>query len=247
MRIRFSGYQFAPSGLMLIFAVLSFALFVALGRWQLERAEYKRDIESRYLQRLGEPYRPIGLDAEPDRELIYRKVLLDGRYRMDRVLLVDNKLHRGQAGYHVLVPFELAGRETAVLVNRGWVAAGYDRSLLPALHAPLVDDQVKGIVTIPSSEGYRMGEVQLTGHWPQVIPYVDMARLQLGLDLQLLPYVIWLGEDVRDVYERDWQPVWSPPEKSEAYAVQWFSFDAIVVILLIVLNLKRIDTGKKHE
>jgi surfeit locus 1 family protein len=127
-----------------------------------------------------------------------------------------------------------------VLVNRGWVASGYDRQQLPQIRPPLQPTLVKGIVTIPDIRGFHMGQVRLTDQWPQVIPYIDLENIQRGLDFEILPYVIWLSPEVEDYYERDWNPVWSPPEKSEAYAMQWFSFAAIALLLFIVMNLKKI-------
>ena len=247
MRIRIQGYEFVPSQIMVFFAALFFCLFVALGNWQLQRAEIKRDIEQRYQSQLEQPYHYVALETQVDERLNYQKITLRGHYLEQRTLLVDNKLHQGQPGYHILQPYQLAGSRKIVLINRGWVAAGYDRSRLPEIRAVKDSGMVRGIVTIPTTEGFRMGQVDLGDSWPQRIPYIDMPKIQQGLEFDILPYVIWLAPEVDDFYIREWRPVWSPPEKSEAYAVQWFSFAAIVVLLFIVLNTRKVKTGNNDE
>ena len=86
-----------------------------------------------------------------------------------------------------------------------------------------------------------MGEIQMDQSWPKVIPFVDIEQLQGMYAGQLLPVMLWLSPQQDDFYERDWQPVWLVPEKSEAYAVQWFLFAIIATLLFIFLNLRKLD------
>jgi cytochrome oxidase assembly protein ShyY1 len=53
--------------------------------------------------------------------------------------------------------------------------------------------------------------------------------------------VLWMAPESRGNYLRDWHPVWLPPERSRAYAVQWFSFAGIALLLFILLNLRKIE------
>lgn len=239
MRIKNHHWHFVPSLFMSFLAIVLISLFIALGRWQLERAELKREIQDQYLRQLDRPYQFMRLNPEAEDAIAYSKIKLKGHYHSEHIFFVDNKVHQGQAGYHVLIPFFIQGGNRAVLVNRGWVAADFDRKVLPDIRAPIVPDQVLGLVTIPNTDGFRMGEVVMTGNWPLRIPYIDLDRIKPGMDYELLPYVIWLAPEVQDYYVRDWRPVWSPPEKSEAYAVQWFSFAFIIFILFVGLNFKK--------
>ncbi len=227
---------------MSLIAAAAFALFSVLGFWQLQRAGLKHEIEQRFESRLAEPWQFVQLDETVNPLLQYKKVELTGNYAPQFTLLLDNQVFRQQVGYQVLTPF-FVNRHQAVLVNRGWVALGPDRSVLPQIVAPKNLLRLQGTVTIPSAGGFRMGEVVISGQWPQRIPYIDLQKIQQGVDFELLPYVIWLSEETDDAYLRDWQPIWSSPEKSEAYALQWFSFAAITLILFIVLNLKKHPGG----
>ena len=248
MRIRLTlpglpGHQFSPAVSVSLIALLSFSLFIMLGLWQLERAELKREIEHRLLDQLQQPYQEFSLPLVIDESLAYRKIKLSGEYQQGRVILLDNQLYQSVTGYHVLMPFIIEGGDRAVLVNRGWVAAGSDRGLYPDIPAPKNRHDVRGIVTIPTVNSFRMGQLEMNGQWPQRVPFIDMQKIQQGLSIELLPYVIWQAVEMDDSLVRDWRPVWSSPEKSEAYALQWFSFALIVLFLFLLLNIKKRPVG----
>jgi surfeit locus 1 family protein len=247
VRMKILKGQFSPTWFMTLLAMTLFILFIALGRWQLERADLKRDIQNRFVEQLQQPYKHMVLESERDDSFAYRKIKLKGYYRTDQSILIDNRVHKGHAGYHILQPFFIDNTQRAVLVNRGWVAADYDRAILPDIKPPVVADQVEGVVTIPSTGGFRMGAVEITGSWPQRLPYIDLQKIQQGIKYELLPYVIWLSPDVQDYYVREWKPVWSSPEKSEAYATQWFSFAGIIFILYVALNFSKTSIRKQHD
>lgn len=232
--------QFRPAWWAVVLTALGVALFIALGMWQLQRAQLKEGIESRFEQRLAEPYQALrSVDELPDVE--YRKLRLQGRYDNSRNLLVDNQLHRGRAGYHVLTPLQLIDSDRIVLVNRGWVGWGASRDRLAPILDPLTVGAVSGIAHFPSEPALRMGGLILSEKWPQLIPYVDIDALQPAFDDNLLPFVLWLAPEVQGAYVRDWKPVWMRPEKSRAYAVQWFAFAFLALVFFIILNLRKIE------
>jgi cytochrome oxidase assembly protein ShyY1 len=85
-----------------------------------------------------------------------------------------------------------------------------------------------------------MGKVSIKDEWPQVIPFVDIDAMQVQFQNHLLPITIWLDPEQAGHYRRYWNPVWADPEKSRAYAWQWFAFAAISVVLFVGLNLRRV-------
>ena len=244
MRFRLANFYFEPSLVMTVLTIAAVSLFLVLGNWQLQRAEQKREIVDAYQARLLQPCRRSLPVSDVDQELAYSKVCVTGSYRLQQVVLVDNKLHQGAAGYHILVPFVPEHGRGAIWVNRGWVAAGVDRDRLPEILPPRESSRVEGILTIPSTAGFRMGQVEPDGNWPLRVPYIDLQKINPHIDAPMLGYVVWLDPEVDDYYVRDWQPVWSPPEKSEAYAAQWFSFAAIALLLYLVLNTRKYRMGE---
>lgn len=220
--------------------VAGVALFVALGLWQLERADYKESIELRFEQRLGDDYRVFNSNSDLA-DIEYRKLIVRGRYDNAHNILVDNQLHRGRAGYYVLTPLHLVDSDDIMLVNRGWAAWGESREQMPSITQPDNTDSVAGTATFPNEPALRLGEFQVSDGWPQLVPYVDIKILQPRYDGRLLPVVLWLAPEQPGHYLREWDPVWMRPEKSRAYATQWFAFALLAVVFFIILNLRKIE------
>ena len=247
--MKIAGRHFKPGLWAVALTVCGMTLFIALGLWQLERALLKESIEDRFQQRLSEPDRAISTDdlagGNPV-DLEYRKLMLRGSYDNSRNLLVDNQLHGGRAGYHVLTPLQLEGSDRIVLVNRGWAPWGGSRDDPPSVSMPVSAGGVAGIVYFPSESAFQMGTGALSDDWPQavryqLIPHVDIAALQATFEGRLLPWMLWLSPGQQDYYVRDWKPVWMRPEKSRAYAVQWFAFALVALVFFIIMNLRKIE------
>ena len=247
--MKIAGRQFKPGRWSVALTAVGMTLFIALGLWQLERAILKESIEDRFQQRLAEPYRTItpgDIAGGDSGDIEYRKLVLRGKYDNSRNLLIDNQVHRGQAGYHVLTPFELEDSDWIVLVNRGWAPWGESRDAPPSVTVPVSEGGVAGIAYFPSESAFQMGAGGLSEAWPQpvqyqLIPYVDIDALQAGFEGRLLPLMLWLSPEQQGYYVRDWKPVWMRPEKSRAYAVQWFAFALVALVFFIVMNLRKIE------
>ena len=100
------GRRFKPAWWSIVLTVAGMALFISLGLWQLDRAALKEAIEARFQQRLAEDYQ-VWTEPRKDEDIEYRRLILHGRYDNRRSLLIDNQLHRGRAGYHVVTPLQL--------------------------------------------------------------------------------------------------------------------------------------------
>jgi surfeit locus 1 family protein len=232
--------RFEPSWVMIIITLAALILFISLGFWQLDRAVFKDAIMKKFEARLDADYRQFE-SWESLSDIEFQKLIIRGHYDLGRTLLIDNQLHRGQAGYHVITPFILSGGDKIVLVNRGWVALGNSREQLPYIEVPAVDGSIRGIANIPVTGNFRMGKVSLGNKWPQVIPFLDIDAMQAQFKNRLWPIIIWLDPEQAGHYARHWNPVWLDPKKSRAYAWQWFAFAAISLVLFIGLNLKSVN------
>jgi surfeit locus 1 family protein len=106
-------------------AVLFFAIFVALGTWQLKRRVWKLDLIARVDQRVHAP--PVAAPGPARWTQVtaagdeYRHVTVDGTFLDQSQTLVQAVTTLG-AGYWVLTPLRTAD-SSIVLVNRGFVAA----------------------------------------------------------------------------------------------------------------------------
>lgn len=232
--------HFQPAWWSVALTLAAIVLFSGLGLWQLERAAYKETVQQTYQQRLAEDYQRFDADASM-LDLEFRKLRLVGEFDNAHSLLLDNQFYQRKAGYQVLTPLRLADSGRILLVNRGWIAPGDSRQHLPQILPPPPAPAVEGIVSFVDAGGYRLGEVELGEDWPQLIPFIDMSALQRQYSSDLLPLVLWLAPEQPDHYARDWSPVWADPDKSRAYATQWFSFAVVAGILFLIINLRKIE------
>jgi surfeit locus 1 family protein len=238
--MKIGGRVFRPRRWSALLTVVGASLFASLGFWQLERAAFKDSVQLKFEQRLALDYQALGGDDDLA-DVQYRKLKFNGRYRQGHHFLLDNQVHQGRAGYQVITPFHLTDSDYILLVNRGWAPWGDSRETLPRILPPPDSGEVSGIAFIPGEPALSLGGVALGEDWPQLIPYVDIAALRQQYSKQLLPMLLWMAPEQPDAYLRDWDPIWLPPEKSRAYAVQWFCFAALALILFVILNLRKTE------
>src|SRR5215203_2436541 len=104
-----------------IVALALAALFVRLGIWQLDRRAERRAYNARIVERLRAAPAPFAEVARAGDAARYHRVTITGTpdYAQERVL--GARTNGGSPGVHLLTPLRVAGSDTAVLVNRGWV------------------------------------------------------------------------------------------------------------------------------
>ena len=215
-------------------ALAGVAALLALGFWQLERAEWRRAQDAeREARRQLTPVYIAHFPAARLAALDGRRVRLRGRYR-ERQFLLDNRTRRRRPGYQVLTPFELAGHGQVILVDRGWIARGARRDRPPAAPAPAGELlQVAGTLRRPAANPLTdPAHLFERGGWPQVAQDLDYARMaeRLG-ELELVPAVLRLGPDEPHGYDRDWPAPPMTAERHAGYAVQWFALAGLLALL----------------
>lgn len=234
-------HRFSPGLIPSLMVALGLPILIALGFWQLDRAEQKSELVAAFQRMTDAP--PTALDAvwKDERPTQYRGVVVSGEYLAERNFLHDNKTHQGRAGYQVLTPLRIEGDEATVLVNRGWVPAGLTRDKLPVFETPRGRIEVQGMVYAPNEHQIVLGpEEAHGGAWPRIIQRIDFAALEEQLGVKLLAYTIRLSEQAPGGFVRDWRPLYGAgPDKHRAYAIQWFSFAVIFIVVYLAHGLKR--------
>jgi surfeit locus 1 family protein len=205
--------------------VILLPLFISLGLWQWRKAETKTAVQSELDSRSNDlavamPTAPVDADS-----LRHRRVALRGTYDASRQVLIDNRLYREQAGYHVITPLRLAGSEMHVLVNRGWVAAPPDHRILPATEVPPGTVELTGIAVVPTQRFFNLAP-QPTSGWDAVWQNLDLARFGSAVPYPLQPVVVQLDAAAPGGYVRDWPRPDERAERHRSYALQWFGFAA---------------------
>lgn len=231
-------YHFRPAWPATLGVAMLLPLFVSLGFWQLHRAEEKKTLMQQREQRQNEPVLQPR-EALAMKENRYRRVELSGEWDAGHQILLDNQIFNQQAGYQVLTPLRIAGTDDAVLVNRGWVSVGQDRRRLPDVALNQSHAQVSGMIDHFPGVGFKLkGAETPTAGWPAVVQLLDAERLSVHLGYRLLPYQVLLPPDAPGGYVRDWKQASLNPEKSQGYALQWFSFALVLSFLYVWLGFK---------
>ena len=237
-----------------LFTALLFPALIVLGFWQLDRADEKRELESRWAQRQAEtPVLLSELRAEPAANLAYRRVQLRGEFLPDHYLLLDNRMNRGRFGNEVIGLFALADTDQVVLVNRGWVPSDPARLEMPEVPLPDGVTEVIGHLYVSPGAPFLLASQQPEPPWPVRVQAVDMDELiplvaQVS-DAELYPWLVRIDPKQPAALTADWPVVNASPEKHQGYAVQWFSMAAVLLLffLLRISNLWQLLTRKTQE
>jgi surfeit locus 1 family protein len=110
-------------GFFVLFALLAAALFVRLGFWQLHRLGERKAVNATMGARFAAPVvdlRSLGSDTAAAR---FRRARAQGTPDYAHEIVIAARSHEGSPGVNILTPVRVAGSDTALLVNRGWVYA----------------------------------------------------------------------------------------------------------------------------
>jgi surfeit locus 1 family protein len=211
---------------------------VALGLWQLDRLQQKRDLNAAARSGLAEPTLPIDAalppSARPD-ALRYHRAIVTGTYDIDGEVILFGRTLDERPGNHVLTPLVLADG-SAIIVDRGWVPPELDTPPVSEVAPPPGEVDVEGVLF--ASEGDVPGQgrgASLPG--VDTIARLDLARLQAQLPYPIAPVYLLRQQPSASAASL---PRPAPlPELSEgphlSYAIQWFCFAAIALLGCAVL------------
>jgi len=243
MKLIIGNWCFCPRLVTSLLALIFFSLFISLGFWQLDRADYKRTLYSDFENRQSGQAIDLNHDntkLSDKEEIIWRHVNATGEFLEQYQILLDNQVEKGQAGYYVYTPFKLEQSEHAVLVNRGWLSTGNDRTVSPAL---IMTNDLVNIMGVAKEE-------PKTGLLLKNMPPEQMnkgvyrvQRLNINevaelTKTKLLPYIVRLEPESKHGYRRQWQLPGSGVSIHNGYAFQWFAFATVLLIIYLVLNIK---------
>lgn len=228
--------MFRPSISSTIVLAFLAALFASLGMWQTSRSAEKFELEHQFS---NAAIMPLAEAIKQDQR--FAKVSALGKYDRTRHILLDNQILNGQPGVHVYTPFHSEDGIT-VLVNRGWLPLGADRSVLPDVTTPDFSFVINGRLNTFPVPGRSLGDADKlqTDQWPQLVTYLNQADIATALGTSLIPWVVQLAaEDESGFAGRDWQPVYLTSNKHDAYAFQWYALAFATFVLWVFGGIRR--------
>ena len=223
---------------MTLAALLAVVLTLALGRWQLSRADQKETYQASTESRGRLP----ALDAQAllattdMKTLVHRKVVLRGRWLAQHTVYLDNRQMNDKVGQFVLTPFQMEGSGAVLLVQRGWVARNFlDRTQLTPVMTPAGTVELQGRIVPPPSKLYELGHAEKT----VLRQNIDLAAFSAEVGQPLLGVSVQQSGVASEGLLREWPKVASGVEKNYGYAFQWFALSALISILYVWFQIVR--------
>lgn len=218
------------------------ALTSSLGFWQLRRADEKAGLQARAEQARAAGPLSIGPDPWPQ-PLEGRAVRLQGRFVPAGTVYIDNRTHRGVAGFHVLTPVKIDGAAQHLMVLRGWVPRDVrERAKLPEVPTPEGEVLITGLVEARLGRALELSESPPPGPGERLWQNYDPARYRSWSGLVLHEAVVRQDPGgIDDGLVREWRMAGSDVDKHLGYAFQWFAMAAaaLAVTLYLMVSLRR--------
>lgn len=235
IKFRFSWIPFLAAAIVIVIGI-------SLGNWQTRRALEKEAVEAALTAR--EAAAPLVLDSSSVSAdtVEFRRVVAKGEFLPDWQVYLDNRPHRGAAGFYVLTPFKIAGSNIYVLVMRGWGQRDVaDRTKLPVTSMPQGHIEIAGIAMRGTGQVLQLGRAEPLRPGA-IVQNATIADFESATGLRFLPIVIEQLNDTEDGLARDWPRPSTGIEKHRGYAFQWYALAATAFVFFLATGFSR---GKK--
>lgn len=229
-------YQFRPRLITTLAAAAGIVATLALANWQLNRAHEKEDLAARLAALAKDAPVTLPESELKAKDVEWRRVTARGRFEPRYGVLIDNRIHHGVAGYHVVMPLAIGSGKRYVLVNRGWVAGNPDRAQLPDVRTPDGAVEITGIATTPSRRFVELSDQVVEG---RVWQNLTLERYRKAFPLALQPVVVQQESPLDDGLVREWDPPNLGVDMHYGYAFQWAALAATLLVLYLATHVRR--------
>lgn len=228
--------------LIAVSVVLTVALLINLGLWQLGRAQDKRELQQAVKARQLEPALPIASLslADPVLDEMQRNALENqnveglGSYWNEASFLVAFQFFQGAPGFELITPFQLSNTGEWVLVSRGWIAPGPGDDAQPTVIPIDGEITITGQLHVPAP---LVGSTQVQGQeWPLRFRRLDIPLASQVLERALLPVIVRLGQGEQGVLARHWPAMSVSTRNNIGYALQWFGMALVVLVISALMS-----------
>lgn len=234
----------------LILAIGIAAGCARLGVWQLDRLFERRAYNALLLGRLGEPQVPV-VALPPDTGAgHYRRTTARGVYDYAHEVAWAARIRHESPGVNLVTPMHVAGSDTVVLVDRGWVYSPDAKSVEFPRWREGDSAAIAGYVETWSEPcGAQEGQALPPGCGSEperVLRRLDRTTAERLVGAPVAPYLILQTSD--STLRADSVPVrMETPQLDEGphlgYAYQWFAFATIALAGGIGLARRTLRSG----
>ena len=236
---------------------------VRLGFWQLDRLKQRRIFNARVLEQTSQSKLALNSELQNGNlfseesltEMEYRKIVVTGKYDFTNEVALRNQVYQNQYGVHLLTPLKINGANISVLVDRGWIpGSDFDSGKENGNWSQFEetgDIRVEGVVRASQEKpdfGRISDPVPIEGE-ARIVAWnlTNLVQMQKQIPYPILPIYIQQAPD----------PKWiALPYRSEpnleitegphlGYAIQWFTFAAILFLGYPLFFIREIQSTKQ--
>jgi surfeit locus 1 family protein len=213
-----------------LLVIAAAAVCIRLGIWQLDRLDQRRAFNLQVETMRAAPMLNLNQGVPEDiSSMEWRAVTVTGKYDFENQVALRNMYNGDQYGYHLVTPLLFNG--TAVLVDRGWIPPDADWRSFDEPGEATVSGQLRLGSGKPAIGGVA-DALPESGQKLEIWNNFDLEHMIPQFPYPILAVYLQPNVDDGDVTP----PIPSQPviELTEGphfgYALQWFSFAAILLI-----------------
>jgi len=246
--MQLANIEFKPKMIPTIVTLLILPILIALGNWQLDRAEQKRVILAAVNEKMNSETLtklPADMDIASSK---YQHIQLLGRFDKTHLIYIDNKIVFSKVGYFVVSLFLVSNSSKQVLINLGWIAMGKTRQDLPAVILPDGEVTISGRIKTNVDDVFSLSEKSFdTVSWPLVVQWASPTQLSELMGINIQPLLILLDKPQGNItrfdkqFKREWKFISSSPDTHTSYAMQWYSLAIVLLLIFIGVNTRKIN------
>ena len=225
------------------------ALFLRLCGWQLQRLEDRRAANALLLARMEQPALTLDGGALDSETADLRQAVVRGAFDYSQEIVLRNRTYNELPGVHVIVPLRITGAAAgaAILVDCGWIPYELaDPEQRLQFQDAVGQVEVRGILrrSQARSSSASPADPPLAAGQPRLDAWhrIDIPRIQEQIPYPLASVFLEEEPTAASFSRRFPRPI-PEIELSEGshlfYAIQWFSFAAILLVGYVVLWLQR--------
>jgi surfeit locus 1 family protein len=251
---RLFNRQWLKTTILVIAAVL---VMIRLGFWQLDRLSQRRAFNERVQAQLNaEKLQLSSQNLDLDLyNMEYREAEISGQFDHEHQVVLRNQDWQGNLGVHLLTPLMIEGEDRAILVDRGWVP------YKDFTDGNLAQYDVPGTVQIEGTIRRSQAKPRIGGR-ADILPgpgeppleawnWTNISNISRQVPYELLPvYLVSLpGAAENDLPYRSHKELELTEGSHMGYALQWFTFAAILAIGYPLFVRKEVlrQTKSKHS
>lgn len=239
--IQLGNWQFMPGLKLTLITLILLPILVYLGMWQLEKSHQKEKNISDLNYNSVQSAINLSQISEPNlAKHRYVPVKIDGIFLNQYNFLLDNQMYEHKPGYRVLTIVSTPQISKWILIDRGWVPIGPNRTQLPTIDHIFGLREIHGVIeTIGTGIELKSPKVSPEAAWPVVLSTLNYDFIAKTINHPVYEFVIRLTDDQITHYVYPQAHKGISIEKHMGYAIQWFIFAFLLVLYYLIVSTKR--------